>query len=297
MRAIGRNKKRLLWFIFFALLTGCVKEQNKSPIVAKVGDATLRLDELRLSIPPELAKNLSRKTLQDYVNRWINAQILYQQGVKLGLADDPRLKKRVRDYEITLVGNAYLDRSLRFRPLVADSAIITYYEEHKNDFIRDVDAMHLLHILVKSKSTADSLYNLLRRGIAFDTLAMQMAKKSGGSTEWDLGYVSEDELVPDIAKVVRAYRLGRFTQPIKSLYGYHLFKILDKKSKGELLELDDVKHIIIARLENEKRSEEYRKLLGLLKSNAKIETNFQLLNTIPIDSLVHHIETSDTNSE
>lgn len=75
-------------------------------------------------------------------------------------------------------------------------------------------------------------------------------------------------------------------QPIKTDFGYHIFKVLDKQEEGSIKELDDVKIEIEARLRQQKLEENYTSLLTQLKASVKIETYFDLLNRIPLDSIV-----------
>ena len=62
-------------------LNACQKtEKPRSPIVVKVGNEALTLDDLKHTIPEELHDKITREELQEYVSRWINAHILYQEG-------------------------------------------------------------------------------------------------------------------------------------------------------------------------------------------------------------------------
>ncbi|RMD99832.1 MAG: hypothetical protein D6814_04840 [Calditrichaeota bacterium] len=284
-------KLKSIYYIFgclFAILlifSSCTKQENQSPIIVRVGNETLTLSDLSRTIPRELQDKITREEIQEYISRWINAHILYQEGLKLGLGEKPEIKQRIHDFEIEIIGNAYLETALEAKPLVTDSAVFAYYEKNKDDFIRESTEYHLQHILLKTKKTADSVRAVLRKGVPFDSLARHFQYNQPKGISWDLGYVSEADLIPEIAKKIRAYRVGSFTRPIKTDFGYHIFKILDKKEKGTVKTLDSVRQDIVARIEQEIREEKYRQLLGQIKSTAKIETNFQLLNRISIDSL------------
>ncbi len=283
---INRNSFWIVLFMVSLALVACEKrEKPRSPIVVKVGDEALTLEDLKYTIPEELHDKITREELQEYVSRWINAHILYQEGMKLGLGDKIDIKRRIHEFEVGIIGNAYLETVLEARPLVTDSAIVAYYEKNKDNFVRNSLEYHLWHILVKTRKAADSVRTLLRQGQPFDSLAMQLSRNQPEGPPWDLGYVSEDELIPEIANRIKVYRVGAYTRPIKTDFGYHIFKIVDKKDKGTVKPLDDVREAIIARIEQDLREEKYRQILGELKSKAHIETNFQLLNRISLDSL------------
>ena len=104
---VYRDKSKWVWLLLVLFLAmGCGKEKQQSPIVVKVGDEKLTLDELAMSIPEELRDDITHDEIQEYISRWINSHILYQVGMKIGLGNDPVIRKRVHDIEVAIVGNA-----------------------------------------------------------------------------------------------------------------------------------------------------------------------------------------------
>ncbi|RMF63112.1 MAG: hypothetical protein D6743_11240, partial [Calditrichaeota bacterium] len=258
----------------------CEKPKPSSPIIVKVGEEALTLEDLKHTVPEELQNKVTREELQEFISRWINAHILYEEGRKLGLLQKPEIQQKIHEFEVGIVGNAYLETVLETNPLVTDSAVAAYYEKNRDDFVRNSLEYHLQHILVHEKKTADSIRTVLLRGVPFDSLARKFAHNLPEGMSWDLGYVSEDDLIPEISSRLKAYRVGRVTRPIKTDFGYHIFKIVDKKDRGTLKPLEEVREAIVARIEQDLREEKYRQVLNELKTRAHIETNFQLLNKI-----------------
>lgn len=273
--------------ILLALIvfSACVKEKQQGPVIVKIGNEALTIEDLRMSIPAPMQDKITRDELQDYVNRWINLQILYQQGVEQGVDRRVDIRRQLKAFEVSLVGNAYLDSTLSARFSVSDSAVASFYEENKESFMRNSDELYLQQIFVSSKATADSLWNTLQSGSPFDSVASQFAKADPEGFEWNLGYVSDEDLGPEIINKLKFLRPGRIARPIETIYGFHIFKIIDKQPKGTLRDLVSVKNDIVTRLQQDVNEENYRQLMSRLKSNAKIETNFDLLNRISMDSL------------
>ena len=271
----------------FAALSSCGRsDQPASPAIVIMGDERLTLDDLRSSIPMEMTANITKADFEDYVNRWIDSHILYQKGLDLGLEKNPDIQRRVREFEIRLIGAAYLDSTLETKIIVTPQEISKYYEENKDIFVRSKQEIHLKHLLLEDKATSDDLYRKLRRNQAeFDTLLVQYNSHLP-EDERDLGYVSEDDVAEIIWSKVKNYRNNAIVQPIKTDFGYHIFKVLDKQEEGSIKELDDVKIEIEARLRQQKLEENYTSLLTQLKASVKIETYFDLLNRIPLDSIV-----------
>lgn len=269
------------------LLFSCSREETPpNPAIVIIGNESFRLDDLRNTIPEELYDTVTKADLEEYVNRWIDSHILYQKGLQLGLENNPNIKRRIRELEIRLIGSAYLDSTLETRVTVPRQEIEKYYEENNDIFVRDKEAIHLKHILLKDKKTTDDVYRSLRNKRAeFDSLMLQH-NPDLPDNERDLGYVTEDEVVDVIWNKVKNYRIGAVTQPVQTDFGYHIFMIVDKKAEGSIKELADVEKEIEARLMQDKIEEKYNSLLTQLKSNIKIETYFDLLNRLPMDSIL-----------
>lgn len=80
------------------------------------------------------------------------------------------------------------------------------------------------HILVKDKETAERLYERLKKGENFSSLAHQYStcpsKEKGG----DLGWFGEGKMVRDFENAVRRMGTGSISRPVRTQFGYHLIK-------------------------------------------------------------------------
>lgn len=80
------------------------------------------------------------------------------------------------------------------------------------------------HILVKDKETAERLYERLKKGENFSSLAHQYStcpsKEKGG----DLGWFGEGKMVRDFENAVRRMGTGSISRPVRTQFGYHIIK-------------------------------------------------------------------------
>ncbi len=80
------------------------------------------------------------------------------------------------------------------------------------------------HILVKDKETAERLYERLKKGENFSSLAHQYStcpsKEKGG----DLGWFGEGKMVRDFENAVRRMGTGSISHPVRTQFGYHIIK-------------------------------------------------------------------------
>jgi peptidyl-prolyl cis-trans isomerase SurA len=105
-----------------------------------------------------------------------------------------------------------------------------------------VRASHILFMfqpteedIQKSKVLADSVYQALEQGASFDTLAAEYSDDQSTAPEGgDLGWYASDELSSEFKDAIAGLEPGQFSEPALSRYGYHILKLIDKKSSRPL---------------------------------------------------------------
>jgi Parvulin-like peptidyl-prolyl isomerase len=126
---------------------------------------------------------------------------------------------------------------------IADDEVKAYYDKNKEAiFTKDAGA-DVAHILVADEGKARELKAKLDAGADFGTLAKENSldtgtKNNGGS----LGFVEYNtkELVSEFVEGFKNLKEGQVSEPVKSIYGYHLIKVTGIKS-GEVVPFDEVK--------------------------------------------------------
>ena len=80
------------------------------------------------------------------------------------------------------------------------------------------------HILVSDKSLAESLYERVRKGESFSSLASQYSKCPSKSKGGDLGWFKEGAMVREFENQVRRMGVGSISKPVRTQFGYHIIK-------------------------------------------------------------------------
>ena len=279
-----RNSSILLFPLFIVFLfTACGKpEQQTEPAVARVGAEVLTVADIVNDIGGPLRHRFAKNELEDYVVRWIDSQILYEEAKKRQLDQSEAVRRELRRLERELVVNALLDQELNKTFAVTEAEIEKYYNDKRPTFTRNADEVHVQHLKVGNKKTADSLTAALRLGGDFAKAARRFANSD--SAEVDL-YLTEEETPDAVVSSVFTIMTGAVSRPIQLDNGYHIFKMIEKFSAGSQKPLAHAREEITAKIQSEKRQERYRQLLAELKNTIVAEKNFQLLDTIPVDSL------------
>ena len=270
-------------FIFFLHVSCGSQKQQTEPAVARVGTEALTVSDIVNDVAGTARHRFTRNELEDYVVRWIDSQILYQEAKKRQLDQSEMVRRELRRLERELTVNALLEQELNKTFAVTEAEIEKYYNENRPTFTRHADEVHVQHISVGNKKTADSLTAALRLGGDFLQVARQLA--GSDTTEIDL-FLTEEETPDVVVSSVFTIMTGAVSRPIQLESGYHIFKMVEKFSAGSQKLLAQAREEITVKIQSEKRQERYRQLLAELKNSIVAEKNFQLLDQVPVDSLV-----------
>ncbi len=117
--------------------------------------------------------------------------------------------------------------------LIHLAAMVENNEHHQ------VTKTHVRHILLKQAASVtndeaqkqiNNIYQQLKSGIDFADMAKKYSLDVGSAEKGgDLGWVTSDELVPEFVKVMEALPVHQVSQPVKSMFGWHLIEVLERK--------------------------------------------------------------------
>lgn len=113
-----------------ALLPAACSVPTDKTAIAQVGTARLSLAEIHISMPMEQAGQDSVGYIRQYVDEWVDTQLLYEQGLR-SLPNLDEIEMMVEEYRRRLVAQRYETELLRERlGEVSDEDCALYYEEH-----------------------------------------------------------------------------------------------------------------------------------------------------------------------
>ena len=105
---------------------------------------------------------------------------------------------------------------------------------------------------------------LSKSGADFAKLAKEnSAHKESAEKGGELGWVSEEQMVPEIRRAVSGMAKGEVSQPIKSQAGWHLIKLVDKKP-ASTRPLSDIRPNLVIAMRNRKAQDMERTYLEAL---------------------------------
>lgn len=190
----------------------------------------------------ELVKDDSQKDLNNYLDLFIGYKLKVEKAKKLGLQNNSKYQNELNSYRNQLAKN-YLNDSK-----VTNALINEAYDRMKNE----VRAAHILIMVDENASANDTLkaYNKIKdilkkikAGESFEELAAKFSEDpSAKMNNGDLGYFTAFRMVYPFESAAYNTKVGEVSNIIRSRFGYHLVKVLDKReNRGDVT----VKHIML----------------------------------------------------
>ncbi|MCM3572305.1 peptidylprolyl isomerase [Mesobacillus subterraneus] len=177
---------------------------------------------------------------------------------KQGFKDEEELKEHIEQ-------SLYFFKATTEGMEVSDKQIKDYYEQHKDQYAE----VRTSHILVDNESTAKEIEKELEKGTDFAELAKkqstdQLSAAQGG----DLGYLSgrSQEMDPTFLAATLKLKKGEVSEPVKTVYGYHIIKVTEIKETP----LTEVKNQIKQALMS-KEAKPIQEILNKLNKEIEIE--------------------------
>lgn len=161
------------------------------------------------------------------------------------------------------------------------------YETHKSDLFSTPEQVKAQHILIKAQegdaaAEAKALTKISDLKVRaskedFATLAKANSEDEGSKSKGgDLGFFGRGQMVPEFENAAFNAKAGDLVGPVKTNFGYHLIKVLDKKA-AHVQSLDEVKKDIARRLIAEMElDEKFQKLEEALGQQKWSEVEAQL---------------------
>ena len=160
--------------------------------------------------------------------------------------------------------------SIWFYSLMRDELALTE-EDLREYYDRNKDIMKLTfaavsHIVVMTTQEAEEIYRKLEAGEDFAELARSFSLDTGTKSEGGaMPYFTRGETIPEFEDVVFSMKIGEISDPVRTIYGYHIIKLDDLMDQE--LDLDEIKEHIRDVLVKEACNEKLRQL----RQDASIE--------------------------
>jgi len=280
--------KQRYWLLFVlvlfaaAWLPGCGSSDN--PTVAVVGDYEIKASELneffrniRYTFPTAQDEFDKRRELLDSM---IVTRMFVQAAYEKGIDQSDELARVVLANKDKFLIDVLGQRKIGDPSEPSEADIKDYWNrlEYK---------VKASHILVKDADTAQMLVQRIQDGESFEKLAFDYsidpsAKKGKG----DLGYFTWGQMVDEFQNAVWAMEPGEVSPPVKTQFGYHIIKVVDRLANEYREDFETMKPTLRKQLTERNRNLLGQKYIEDLRAKYPIR-----VDTATCDYLLHKRET------
>lgn len=230
--------------------------------------------ELNINVDPDVSRNLAD----------IQRQSAIADSEKFAEFVRQNTGQSLEDYKADMRNGILTQRVVRQevggRISVPKSEVQKYYNEHKNDFMRE-ERVFLREILVSTEGKdekgiaaaekkAKDLVARARKGEKFGELARDNSEAATKAEFGELPPFKRGELDPQIEKVVFNQERGFVSDPIRVKSGFEIVKV-EERHKAGLATLEEVENEIMEKLYSPRMPPAVREYLTKLRQEAFLE--------------------------
>ena len=278
---------------------GSEVEEEKSPIVADVGESAIRAADLKDYLAKRPVRHQSRDIegeIKKRLDEMILEEVLYQEALRLELDQDPEMRRNIRQMLTQKLMSKQMNAAVKDRK-IDDQAIQEYYDQQKDEFNRpaqvrladifisvpaDATAEKKEELRKKAEKALEEAVALKGRRSGFGTLIRKYSDTNDKYRKGDTGFFDREAKPIGIDKslVDAAFGLERVgnmvEQVIETPEGFHIVMLTGKRSAINR-PLEKVRNQIVQRIRRENIKNERETFIQGLKKKADISIDDNVL--------------------
>ena len=280
---------------FNALLSvACARYKAQGQPCPKVGTPTyssLRDSAVTFLVQQEELAQEAKKLGVSVTQKDIDKQVqqikkTYYQGSEkkflAALKKDDLTLPELEQYELKPnLLNQQIQNKVTSNVNVSNADALKYYKQNKASFTTP-ETREIRHILVNSKSLADTIETKLKNGASFAALAKKYSKDTGSAAQGGKLCVAHggssgtcSQTVPPFDKSAFSLKTNEISQPVKSVYGWHVIQALGPIKPAHTQTFAEVKSQIQANLTSQQKQTAWQAWLAKLAKDFKGKVSYQ----------------------
>jgi parvulin-like peptidyl-prolyl isomerase len=305
--AEARKRAAALLIVALALLAAACSPASppEEPAVAVVNGENIAHGEFQNTFQREWYKIQGKISLQpgdvdrfkeQIRERLIEEKLILQRAKALSLTvDDGELDKRIDEIRQDYPGTTFTDmlgaeridypswrqdirRDLLLQKVIAaevNAKVSVADEEVKAAYdlragrLKSGGRVRVAQIFVRDPEKAKSIRQRLQDGKDFDKIAREESIGPEAVQGGDMGFFERGVMPDEFDAVVFSLKPGRISPVVKTSYGYHIFKVLEKE-EGNKKSYAQLQASIRSELKQNREEEAYRSWITDLKLKASI---------------------------
>ncbi len=240
---------------------------EKNQVLATVGGKVLTeadVEKVLKSLDPQRAMQFSSEEgKKKLIEELVCQELFYLDAKKNQLDQEDGFLKEVEVLKENLLKQYAINLLMKDIHISQEEAR-TYYDEHPEQFV-DPASVRASHILVEDEAKAEAVLKEIGEGVSFEEAAQKYSKCPSNAKGGDLGFFTRGKMVPEFEEAAFAMATGEISQPVKTQFGSHIIKVVEKK-EAATTPFDDIEAQLTQHLLSLKQQKAYYDRVDQLKS-------------------------------
>lgn len=199
---------------------------------------------------------------------------------KEGLTEEKLRSKYRQELEAQLLATKLVDREIRSKIKVTGEDVEKFYKERKQDLPKKPAEVTLAQVVVlaeadsavdkKARDKAEQVLKAIGEGQNFEKLAAQYSDDPSAENGGDVGVVKKGEFEEGFEKAAMALQPGQVSGLVRSRFGYHIIKMVEKNDEGY-----HVKHILVKIVPSDEAEQKARSLATEFRKKIEAGESFE----------------------
>ena len=232
-------------------------------------DVQVALDDLGPTLPQQIEGPQREAYVLDYL---IDLRLVAKKAAAEKMGEGADVARRLAYFRDKVMMETLLGKAAREG--ATEAAMKQVYDEAAAKQKAEVE-ISARHILVPTEDEAKAALKRVKSGEDFAKVADEVSKDPG-SKGGDLGWFTQDRMVPEFGEAAFKLTKGQISDPVKSQFGWHVIKLEDKRTKP-FPPFEDVKSQVAQYVAQKSQTE----LIVKLREGAKIERTEAPADPVP----------------
>ncbi|MBM7623227.1 peptidylprolyl isomerase [Sporohalobacter salinus] len=242
----------------------------KNRVLQQMIDQRLLLQKAK---EKDIKVKVSDKEVDTQLNKWIDSTSKSRDEIEKLLKDKGSSMTKIKEQ---LRKGMKKQRTLQKMIQQTQDDVEITDKELKNAYEK-VTASHILiktdeRSDKKAKAKAEKILAEVKNGKDFSKAAKEYSEGPSGEKGGKLGTFGHGKMVPGFEKVAFNLKKGEISQPVKTKFGYHIIKVIDRK-EAEGKEFTKAKPKLKKKLKQKKGKQAVEQLINNYREEADIEIN------------------------
>lgn len=171
-------------------------------------------------------KDLDERSKNLIVREVAAQRAMLKEAKAKGVKEDDDMMRKVHEFRNKLIIDQFLAKIINGE--VTQEKLLAKYDELEKT-VKGKQQIKASHILLSSEDEAKNVVERLQKDsfakVAKEASLDSSTKDKGG----DLGYLIAGTMDPDFEKVALALKIGEFSAPVKTKFGWHVIKVEEKR--------------------------------------------------------------------